>query len=145
MARKRGMQYIPYDYEAAYKRGTWMHHRRETCWDCSRQRHRRPESPLIRLNQMYLITTQHSKKWVCHCLKHQFDGSIRMQTVLIQLKRWRVLKKHYRTLHQRENQWTRRCQRQSAASRTQRQRPRRCRLQRNCSEERCSRNDKGDS
>lgn len=44
------------------------------------------------------------------------------------------LKKHCRTPHQRENQWTRRCQILSAASRTQRQRPRRCRLQRNCLE-----------
>lgn len=55
------------------------------------------------------------------------------------------LKKHYRTPHQRENQWTRRCQILSAASRTQRQRPRRCRLQRNCLEKRCCGNDKGNS
>ena len=57
-----------------------------------------------------------------------------IQTVLIQLKQWRVLKRHYRTPRQRGNQWTRRCQRPSAASRTQKQRPRRCRLQRNCLE-----------
>lgn len=32
MARKRGMQYIPYDYEAAYNKAM------EDIWDCSNTR-----------------------------------------------------------------------------------------------------------